>query len=166
MRYSANQLRTFEAGSTSTWVVVFEAGGYNLQAINIIAKQYAPVLDVGFDEFEVKVKDIEIGPGIPLHFPVFGRDIPRTIDFTMIDDDSRTVRNTLKKWVQDSGVLQGISPSADKMGIVTIYQNNKQGITIQRDTFLIFPIDQLTWKGDNDYQAATFPCRVQVIGRR
>lgn len=164
MKLSYNQLRKFEAGSTSHWTVVFESGGYNLTPLNLLGGKAAPVQDVDYVYFKITTKTIEVGPGCPIHFPVTSVEVPESIDLTMIDNDNHDAQDFIRKWVKDSNIGKGISPGPSKLGVVRIYKHNKQGKVLSSEAFKVFVADELRWKGDQQFSTLSFPLRLTVIG--
>lgn len=90
--------------------------------------------------------------------------VPSTIDCTIYDDDDHTMHNLLKAWVE-SAVKERAAGKGD-YGVINIFKNNKAGKLLFKDSFYVFPTGTFIWKGDQDFQASTFPLQLIVKGRQ
>lgn len=176
-RYTANSLRnSLEVGTTSNWVVSFEAvgdSGVDPSPFNIITDgsngHYSPVLDIDYDQSVVHNKEFNVGPGINFKIPVYSQHSTK-LRITFYDDHLKSIRSALLDWQRS--VLSthlGKSPNLTYLKgqalLLVIYHFDK-GLNNLRinDSLYILPDESTTFRGDQDFLADSLPVTFNVIG--
>lgn len=172
-RYSLNTLKnSFELGSTSNWVLAFEGVGSkspDVSKLNLINGEYCPVLDVSYDDYNVIIKELSIGPGAVIALPVFLHNAPKSISITFYDDHSDSIRTELNNWVKNKlQIIDGKAPLLSELKdsslLVKIFKFDKTGTSIGVDSFYLLPSDSFSGMGDQSFSASTSPISFTVIG--
>jgi hypothetical protein len=163
-----NQLRNFDVGNNSSWVVKFlpTPSGPDVSKLNLIANTYAPVSDINYTQLEVISEDID--SELLLKLPVYVIDSPRTISLTMYDDHNMTINKELIRWmktINPDGRLVPLSELYNYCAKLSITKNNKQGDKISHDVFYVYLDGDLGFQGDQSFSTYSFPVTFQVLGR-
>lgn len=174
-RYSLNTLKnSFELGSTSNWVLVFEASGRmspDASKFNLIDGRFTPAIDVEYDDYTVINQTISVGPGVELTIPVYAKNSPPSVQLSLYDDHTKTIRKELKYWVND--ILQinkGRAPDLAKLKescmLMKVHHFDKLGNSLSTDAFYILPTDSLTFRGDQSFGEDNIPISFNIVGRQ
>lgn len=167
MKFTANELRSsMELGSTSTWVVSFSSGkNFDVSKFNLIKNTYAPVDNVDYRYFGSNQVDIKIGPEITVKFITRVKGNPDSIELVVYDDDKHTIHTMLRNWVGSTTAVKGQAIDMDDCAIINIHKLNKADDILFTDSFYVFPTDDFNWKGDQSFEASSFPLKLVVKGR-
>lgn len=172
-RYSLNKLKnSFELGSTSNWVAVFQSVGANspdASKLNIINGEFCPIIDVDYPEYEVINKSLVIGPGVTINIPVFSPNSPNTISLTLYDDHKKIIKRELSTWVHDKfKIIEGKAPPITLLKnyclLLIIYYFDKTGAQFEKKAFYVMPADTLNVRGDQSFAPDTLPVTFNIIG--
>ena len=173
MRYSLNELKnSFEAGTTSNWVVSFHAGGGNHpspDSFNMIAGKYFPALDIDYASVEVIEKTLLIGPGVEIVFPITAME-PREIKMTYYEEHKKVVRGLMHSWVSNTDLIslkrtKSLSKLKEFSMKLSIEYFDKELNPLYTDTFYIVPKGAYDVHGDNTFQIDTNMLAFIIIGK-
>lgn len=174
-RYSLNSLKnSFELGTISNWVVSFEPTGSNapdVNKLNIIKTpdgNFAPVIDLNYDQSIVTSHEFNIGPNLNFKVPVY-EQIGTNVKVTFYDDHKKTVHNAIIEWNKEQmDISKGKAPSLNELKeislLMVVYKFDKEMNPIGKDALYVVPDGTKDFIGDQSFSADQSSVEFNIIG--
>ncbi len=168
----------FQVGNTSSWVLEFErpsgaaSGVPQATSLNLIAGQFAPAIDVNYDQHTIVTKSLSIGPGIPLDIPFLLEEC-KSISLTLYEEHQKVFRSAIRDWV-----VKGLDITKGRAPVLSQILNHSMILKVHHfdrklkalsarksDAYYVIPSEKITFLGDQSFQASTLPLTFTVVGR-
>lgn len=174
-RYSLNSLKnSFELGTISNWVISFEAVGdfapdpslFNL--INTPDGDFAPVIDINYDQSVIESHEFKIGPNLTFKIPIF-EQTGTSAKVTFYDDHEKTIHNAIINWSKNElSVSNGKAPVLNNLKnnclLMIIYKFDKEMNPTGKDALYVIPDGTKDFMGDQSFGADQVSVEFNIIG--
>jgi len=173
LKYSANQLRTVNFDNSSNWLVSFSKSGKNgarIENLNLINSNFVPAIDVEYTQASVNKSSIDLGPGVSYEY-ITHQNPTRSITLTVYDDDDRTIRNEIIRWIdnitsRDSNSLRvpNMADIKNYATVINIHRLKGGNVVGKPEKFSVVPDGDISFRGDQDFTATTISLTFNVLG--